>query len=124
MRSFILLNIIKSYYSDKFKENDRILRQVACMEQDRNAYKAFVRKAKERKHLENEAQACSTHTLWVTCCLINLCYVACRDISDETMSFNTSLGTVKVECSSNFEKLSAVYLWRNNTLLIYFVKLF
>jgi hypothetical protein len=82
-----------------------MLGQVACIAQKRNAYKVLVRKAKERKHLENKAQASSTHSLWVTCCLANLCYVACRDISDEKMSFNTSPGTVKVDCSSNFEKL-------------------
>jgi len=45
-------------------------------------------KLKERKHLEDEAHAYSTHSLWVACYLAKLCYVACRDILDEKMSFN------------------------------------
>jgi len=65
-----------------------MLGQVACMVHKRNAYKVFVRKAERRKHVEDEAHAYSTHSLWVTCCRAKLCYVACRDILDEKMSFN------------------------------------
>ena len=80
-----------------------MLGQVACMVQNRNAYKVFVRKAEIQK--EDEAHAYSTHSLWVICCLAKLCYVACRDILDEKISFNTSPGKAKVDCSSNFENI-------------------
>jgi hypothetical protein len=41
----------------------------------------------------------------------NQCFVACGNIRNAKMSFDTSTGKTEVERRSNFVNLRAVYLW-------------
>jgi hypothetical protein len=96
--------------------------QIGCPETSVPASQRCAISHKSNNFIYIAAEVCK-HALWVTCCLWQ-CYVACSDIWNDNLSFNTFPCKAVIECRTNFERLSHLFMESHVTLRIHCVEMF